>query len=279
VAIAAGAAIATALGGCSLLVSTNGLTTVGDAAPTDTTDARGAPDSSAGDAPTAEAAADAGDAADANTGPFCASLNPKPKFCADFDKGSVSDYGSLFGTPTLDLSISKSAPASLLSIVETSAMVRGSSVETTFPDAPTSIAISVDIFVDEYDIAHDVELVTANFASTGNVFCDVNIAVRMNAWTIGEYCETNGTANGVGANHRTSATLQLAKWTHVDATVDLSPGGAMHMAVDGTAAFDGTGEPGFVTGKTGIVMGIPYLQPMATSRSKVHTDNLTYDYH
>ena len=276
----AGAAVTIAVGGCSLLVSTDGLASSADAAP-GATDGGGA-DTSAGNATGSDGGSSdaAADASDASTGPFCASLSPKPKFCADFDQGGTAgDYGSIFGTPSLDVSTSKSAPASLLAIVETSASVRGSAVQTNLSDTPTAIALSFDVFVDEYDSAHDVELVTVNYASAGNLYCDVNVAVRSNMWTVGEYCQMNGTATGVAAAHHTSSQLMRGKWTHIDVTAAVVSGGALTMAVDGVKAFDGTMEPGFVTGKTAIVIGIPYLQTVATSRSKVFTDNVVYDYH
>ncbi len=280
VAIVAGAAVAITVAGCSLLVSTDGLASSADA-DAGATDAGGSDasvvDANVSDGAT-EAAVDAGDASDSSTGPFCASLTKKPKFCADFDMGTVHDYGSLFGSPTLDLSVSKSAPASLLAVVETSDTTRGCSVQTSFTDTPSSVAFSFDVRVDEYDSTHDVELVTVNFSSAGNVLCDVNVAVRSNMWTLGEYCEANGTANGVGSAHRSPAQLQLAKWTHVDVVAALAAGGALTLTIDGTKVVDATTEPGFATGKTGIVIGIPYLQTLATKRSKVHTDNVTYDY-
>src|ERR1700761_6127792 len=56
----------------------------------------GAGTPSAPDANTPVVEAGVSDAADADAGPFCASLSPAPAFCADFDESANIDAGFVF---------------------------------------------------------------------------------------------------------------------------------------------------------------------------------------
>lgn len=76
--------------------------------------------------------------ADAEAGPFCESLAPKPTLCADFDDGKPPDFdfGILLGDASVDMTFAKSPPGSLL------ALTQMNYIERYFPGDAKTITLS-----------------------------------------------------------------------------------------------------------------------------------------
>jgi hypothetical protein len=264
-----GVAIAIAAAGCSLLVSTSGLSGAAEASDAGVADAR------AGES---GPPLDSGIDADAAPGPYCASLVPKPKFCADFDDGAIAEYGQSNGAVSLDTLQSKSAPASLLATVEANATERyGQLVRSFQNDTPSSVDLSFDAYVDEYDATHDVELMTVRFVRPAQKVCLINVAIRRNAWTFDETCDDGSTAP-LALAHASSILLKQSRWTHVEVSASFVAPRTFSLSVDGVMTFSGVPlAPALTTGAVQLIMGITYLQAQST-RAKVHTDNVRLDY-
>lgn len=264
-AVAAGAAGA----GCSLVVSTDGLSGVPTSAATD----------GGTDSPTEASVTDAGAEAggDAAVGPYCASLVPKPKFCADFDMGSLADLGDPVGTVAIDSSLSRSPARSLSCEVLTGAGTRGALVAHPFGDVPSSYDISFDAYFDSYDPTHDVELNTVTLRSTPDSTCRTDVSVRDGLWTVDESCESGG-AQTFGVSHKSTLVMQLGRWAHVDASVSFAPTRTLSLAVDGQVLLAGVAlRPELTAADLTLQVGIVYVQTGATT-AKVHLDNVRFDY-
>lgn len=259
---------ASAIAGCSLLVSTDGLSGSAAVAPGN----EGGPDTSTAGDGGADVTADG---ADASALPFCDSLVPKPKLCADFDTGSLTDVGRISGgPPVLDGTVARSPPRALLATVETNATNRYSKVVHDFPDTPTSFVASFDVYFEEYDATHDVELVSLQLRRSTSSSCIVDVSVRMNAWTMDESCD--GTPV-LAVAHRSGLFMKLSRWTHIELATDFSLR-TFSLAVDGDKTFaDAPIQPGLASGVPSLGIGIAYLQANAT-RSKARFDNVVFDY-
>ena len=273
-------AAAAALCGCSLIVATDGLSDGAGGALGDRADGGDGGSPATGDGSTmTDAGAESGGedaASDAGTPPFCASLSPKPRYCADFDKGTIFDYGRLVGTPTLDTGVSKSAPASMLAMVEADATERDSKTYEDFTETPQSFDVAFDILVEEYDGAHDVELGNVVLSQPSNKSCILGVAVRGGQWCFDESCG-NGSSYTVNLDHRSSISLQRSQWVHVAFSASFVSQ-TFSVTVDGQSAFaDVPLQAGVATGTASLAMGINYLQTAATSRAKLHVDNVTFD--
>jgi hypothetical protein len=219
-----------------------------------------------------------GSVVEASAMPFCASLSPKPKYCADFDTGSISDDGNLDGLPTIDPAVSKSPPASLLAVVEVNASGRGAKVTRDFIDTPASFAVAFDILVDEYDASHDVELVAVQLTRSGTQVCLFDASVRGNQWTIDESCQ-DGATRTVEIPHRSSISLMPSRWTHVAFSVVFGATRTLTLTIDGQSAYTSLAlDPATASGTAALSVGINYLQTAATIRTKLHMDNVTFDY-
>ncbi len=260
------AAIAIAGAGCSLLVSTDGLSSSTPAADAGLP-VEGGTDGSPRDA-----------ASDAEAGlppPFCASLVPKPTLCADFDTGNLETLFRAAGEPALDTAVATSAPRSLLGIVEQGASRRYSSVNRDFNMTPASFDVSFQAYLDEYDATNDVELVTVFFRKPSST-CNIGVAVRRGKWTIDEYCEAGGNP-GVNAIHRTDENGVRGKWTKVTFSASLVAPRVYSMSVDGRKTFDARPlDPGLEVAPVTVAAGVNYVQ-VGGGRAKLHMDDLTVD--
>lgn len=138
--------LATAMTGCSFLVSTDGLSgtvifVVGDGGGTDA--AGGAVEASGSDA-NADGATDAADAGPPP--PFCASMKTQPVLCADFDNDALTDYGDIQGAPpTLDTTQFTSPARSMLTVVEADASNRYSKIAHAYQATPTSLQAAFSV--------------------------------------------------------------------------------------------------------------------------------------
>jgi hypothetical protein len=254
--------------GCSLVVSTDGLS---GAAPS-------AADGGA-DSPTEAIAAEAGSeaGADAAAGPYCASLVPRPKFCVDFDTGSLADLGETQGTVALDSSLSRSPARSLSCEVLTGATNRGALFTHPFGEVPSSYDLSFDAWVDSYDATHDVELNTMTLRNGTDSTCRTDVSIRDGLWTVDESCESGG-AETFGVSHKSTLAMQLGRWAHVDASVSFAPTRTLSLAVDGQVLLAAVPLGAAVTtGELTLQVGIIYAQTGATT-AKVHLDNVRFDF-
>jgi hypothetical protein len=263
--------------GCSFLVSTDGLSgTVvilggGDGGGTDATATSEAGISDA----SADTASDGADAAPPP--PFCASLMPQPVLCADFDNGLLTDYGDIQGAPpTLDTTLWTSPARSMLSVVEAPAANRSSKVTHAYLTTATSLQVSFSIYVDEYDEAHDVELVAVQLRPSGTEECIVTASVRTSAWTLDESCYASS-SSVLSMIHRSSVLVKKGRWTRVSFSADFGAR-TLAMTVDDQKAFVGLAmQPLLSNGPSVFAMGIGYLQT-ASTRAKVRFDDVIYDF-
>lgn len=216
-------------------------------------------------------------AADAAPSPFCASLNPKPKFCADFDTGTLADLGTPSGNVTLDTSTSKSPTGSLSCEVSTGSTKRGATLQHDFGDTPSAYDLSFDVFVDTYDTTLDVELVTVTFRPPGGGSCVTDISIRDTNWTLDESCESGGMQT-LSVSHEAPLAAQTGRWVHIDASVSFAPSRTYSLRVDGQPLFAALPlQAALVTAPVTLLMGITYTQVGATT-AKVHLDNVRFDY-
>ncbi len=275
-------AMAVVAGGCSLLVGTDGLTssTVDDAGPGDA-----GPNDAPSDTVVAESAADAvADApidagVDAAPVPFCASLVPAPKYCADFDTGMPTDYGRVVGAVTFDTGEAKSPPRSLLATVAATAAAGDRSCEIAhgFADTPSAYEGGFDVLVDALDTAHDVELITVYLTQGPDQSCVTDVSIRGGFWTFDESCSEGG-VQGLGKSHVSPKHVVLGSWIHVDYAVSF-PAATFSLSVAGEVLFAAAPiDPALLTGKVDLFMGITYLSTPATSTATVHVDNVRFDY-
>jgi hypothetical protein len=258
-----------ATAGCSLLVSTDGF--AGSATAETGLDAAVSSDS-----PARETSADA---AVARKG--CADLSPKPRYCADYDTGVLSDFGRAKGTPELDTSLAVSAPRSLVAVVETNATGNRQTVLVKdFPDAPASFALSFDAYVASYDGTHDVEVVALTLDKGMGLQqkCLLTVSIRRGSWSFDESC-MNGAASLVNTAHDTTVRSKLARWTHVSLTVSFVAPRTYSMKIDDEAPFTAKPlDPATFSATPSLAMGVVYLQAAATMRAKIHLDNVVFDY-
>ncbi len=257
-----------AVSGCSLLVTTDGLSA-------GTTDAGAGMEAEGGMNEGGTPISDA--ATDAPPPPFCATLSPKPKFCADFDTGALTELGTLTGMVTLDTSASKSPAGSLACEVPTGSAKRGALIQHDFGETPSAYDLSFDVFVDTYDATLDVELISVSFRSPGGGTCVTDVSIRDTVWTLDESCESGGSPT-VLASHETVLAARTGRWVHIDASVSFAPSRTYSLAVDGQPLFFALPlMADLKTGDVALLMGITYTQMGATT-AKVHLDNVRFDY-
>ena len=216
-------------------------------------------------------------ATDAPSPPFCASLSTKPKFCADFDTGTLVDLGSLDGMVTLDTTTSKSPAGSLSCEVPTGSAKRGAHIQHDFGETPSAYDLSFDVFVDTYDTTLDVELVSVRFTPAGGGSCVTDVSIRDTVWTFDEACESGG-AQTLSASHQAPLAAQTGRWVHIDTSVSFAPSRTYSLAVDGQPLFSALPlYAALMTAPVTLVMGIAYTQVGATT-AKAHLDNVRFDY-
>ena len=269
-AIAAVAALAG--GGCSLLVSTSDLAAAGPSGDAGAGETRSDEAST-----TTEGGTTTDSGGDPALAPFCVSQNPKPKFCADFDTGSLLQLGTVEGTVTLDTAVSKSPPRSMSCEVSTTSAKRNGQVVHPFNEVPRSYDLSFDVYVDVYDVTHGVELITVAMQPSAETRCVTDVAIRDGVWAVDESCETNNT-QVYGVTHASVKRVELGRWVHVDTSVSLEAARTLSLTVDGQSLFSATPlNAGLMAGNVTLQVGIVYTQLNATT-AKVHFDNVRFDY-
>jgi len=260
------------VGGCSLLVSTDGLSSpAADAGPIG---------DGGIDATGAEGGVDA--AADADAGPpppFCASRSPTPTFCADFDTGTLTQQTfEVAGTPTLDTTQFKSPSRSLACVIESGATIRFCSVSHGFGTTPSSVAVAFQARLDEFDPKHGVEMATFRMARAGGGSCNVGAAIRDGEWVFDQYCESGGGGAALlNVTTRSNIAAAVAGWNNVAFTVSFVAPRLLSMTIDGQKALDAIPlDPAMAAGSGTIKVGLVYVQ-VAAGRARAHIDDLTVD--
>ena len=256
--------------GCSLLVSTDGLSSAaGATAPLDAASESGPGDAALLDGSTT---ADATDGQPA--GGFCDSVNPKPTFCADFDTGALETF-ALVGGPTLDPTFARSPPRSLMAVVEQGAVERFARVEHPLSVSPTYAAVSLQVFLDEYDAGKDLEIGGLLLKPSNGSSCALFAAVRSGRWTADQYCQTSGTttASNVGTS---SAAGVMGRWFALTLVLDLEKR-HLSLSVDGVIVIDSRPlDAAVVFAPATVYVGLAYVSVDAT-RTRLHVDNLTVE--
>jgi hypothetical protein len=262
-----------ATAGCSLLVSTDEL--AGNAGNADSggpevaSDVLVAPD-------TAPADANVEAAVPGSLG--CAGVVPAPRFCADFDKGVLTDYGRVSnGAPSLDTAVALSAPRSLLAVVELQGPPsRQTSILKDFLDTPTSFDLAFDAHVSSYDATHDVELMFVRVRKTPTQSCVFTVSIRHGSWSFDESCD-DGATSLVNLAHDTTVRSTLARWTHVSLNVSFLTR-TYSIKIDDESVSGKPLDAKTFSGAPTLLMGIAYLQTTATARAAVNFDNVVFDY-
>jgi hypothetical protein len=114
-------------------------------------------------------------------------------------------------------------------------------------------------------------------AQSASKYCVVTVSVRTDHWSFDETCQDGATAT-VDMDHRSALSLQPAHWTHIHFSLSFGTR-TFSMSIDGQSAFAMVPlQPLLATGQISLAMGINYLQTAATSRAKIHLDNVTFDY-
>lgn len=268
----AGAAAALALGGCTLVVSTTGLT--GGAAP-------GGPEGGADARSETGSGVDSGldggldSAVDAPIiGPFCESLSPKPTFCADFDKRALTDDFELVNVPAIDTTLSRSPGRSVVARVEASATDRYCSLRRSLGITPNAVRIAIQVYLDEYDDTRGVEIANLRMEKPGGT-CSLTASVRGGVWTLDEYCEGPGSPD-VNIVHDSTRPGARGRWTSVSFTADFATRKAS-LVIDGEAAWpEITLSPNMLKGPAALYAGVNYVQT-GSSRVRLHIDDLVID--
>jgi hypothetical protein len=254
------AAFAIAAQGCSLIVSTSGLSGGG-------TDALNEHPDASDDAPTQP---------DGDAGPlsFCAALSPQPTFCADFDQVANVDDGWSNGGGTIgsvafdDKSFSSAPRSAVFSLPGGSAMpAHGNRFNEAFkpPTAPSKVRLSFDTFVDMLDSnGGPVHLAGVSFHGY-----DIEIGVRAaSALTI------EGLPNGTFVPGAFTKAVPIGKWTTIVMTLDFTTNHVL-ITVDGDSARDaalGTGARSDPA--PSLQIGAAYYDLTAVTDTKVHIDNV-----
>jgi len=103
---------------CAVLAAGSALAVACASFSSDATPTPGPSDAAPSDASTGDAGTTDASSPDAPSGPFCASLTPKPIFCVDFDEdpSAATGFDEELGTVALDSRFVVSAPASLLAL-------------------------------------------------------------------------------------------------------------------------------------------------------------------
>jgi hypothetical protein len=238
---------------CSLLIDTSDLDR-GDIA-----------DGGAEDAPTREGAADA--ANDVATGPFCASLSPKPTVCLDFDEASsvVTYFNGSFadgdgGAVTVDTSAFQSPPASLLVTAPTSHPpgFYGIGVERLVDAVPTTTAhLAFDLRLDKASPVGQ----TARYATIHLLTPGGHYYLYLNAGAGGCSFASDFYATDGGIEQLKGPPMlpcpEPGVWTHVEWTVTVNPP-EERVSFNGVDADKWT-IPAERIGKASFFLGINYL--------------------
>ena len=233
------------------------------------------------DSGAAEAEASAPDA-----GPFCASLSPKPIFCADFDEGSVTagwdDTHLDQGTVTLSTTTSVSSPAAALA--QTPATQTGypvAALEKKFPQPTGDVVVAFDLDLETIDPnAPYTKLLALSFDGNNPPFVfylqipdpsHVDVALAVPQADGGESYDDFGVAG----------LPQLGKWTHVE--IDLFKSTTDATMASGQVLFDGSAViPKFDFGSSAALGNVTLAVGVVGANSptnawSVHVDDVTYD--
>lgn len=266
-------------GGCSLLVSTNGLSD-GDTATPD-----GGP--GIGDGPAAidsasEAAApDAGpDARDA-----ASPCRSKHLFCDDFDTGDSKPIGrwdSLIenaGPIILDTSMFVSPPRALHVTMPPGAGVRASKLRKTLSPTSPKSTLDVDLFVTGPTGGSFVEVdpigITLSPAPSGFTKHGIAIAIYPTK-TVLQYYASPPADGGTTTTVESPFTLPTSRWVHLTITVDYTPAiPLVAIAIDGMPSTRIT-PGGTAPTSLGLEVGVIYTSAANTDFAVV-TDNVVVD--
>jgi len=239
-----------------------------------------------------ELAPDAGAEGGADGGadvPFCESRSPKPMFCSSFDGPSLlAGWGGSNANNTRlerDTSEHVSAPASLRV-----SLARGSPT----PDVVGAVYVDFEAFQEKpfsATIGFDVRVEAAAPVSALAVIATPIVLARPGGPTylLQLVCRplADGTTvslslvevaiqAGGSSEHRSSQSLQMKRWAHVDLDVTLAAQRSARLAVDGVAGFEGPLVLPTGSGAPGSSFGFSTVGDDATAWT-FGLDNVTVD--
>ncbi len=215
-------------------------------------------------------------------GPFCASLSPKPTFCADFDQGAaqagfdgVGQAPAGAGAIALDTKASLSPPASLAAsltagIADTS-MGRVEVLNKAFVLMPaTSVRLAYGVRVAAVDPTAGAQLSEIEIGKA---------AIVLYVTPTKAFAQERVPTDAGGATYQSyplSAVPAMNAWTSIEVLVDLS---ARHyrIKIGGALAIDRPLASTVVSGKVGISMGLAYYSGSTVVASAADFDNVTLD--
>jgi hypothetical protein len=158
--------------------------------------------------------------ADAEPGPFCASLNPAPTLCSDFDAQSLpAGWDGLMQwggcTAIVDSAASKSMPSSVS--FSAPALADGEqcavALETSLAQPTTSLVIEFDIYPEAFNAPYWVVLATIEMSSAEG---DNVLMLRMRAGQAAVAEDSTLSDGGKDyANHSLAEVPPVGQWSHV----------------------------------------------------------------
>ena len=199
--------------------------------------------------------------ADADAGPFCASLNPAPTLCSDFDQqdlpagwDGLAQWGGCVAV--LDSGASVSAPRSLsiTSPVLGDSEQCASALEGAFPQPTSTLVIELDVYVEVFDSPEWVHLVVVQLNGAEG-FDEIVLRMRTNEASVTEGAILND-GGLLNSGHPVANVPAVGQWSHV--RWELSFGGSTafsNVNVNGTSSGDSIHAKSFV-GPVDLQVGV-----------------------
>ena len=232
----------------------------------------------------ADADADAGGGKDG--GRFCASLTPSPTFCDDFDEEGpftpwVETRVNAGSTITRDHGAFRSAPSSLLTVSQGSAMGGGAAfLRLTSPSAVRRARFAYDLRVDARDPQTGyAEVSYLRFGGADKVYAFYvrlfHDPARTTAFTAEAYLPDGGIPQH---NVNLAGDPKFTDWTRIVVDVDLRTAPHVTVTVDGALAGETTLEPSLYPPSVATVEpGVGYAGSPAGAW-KLRYDNVAVDW-
>ena len=225
---------------------------------------------------------DGGTQGGGDAGPFCASVSPKPTFCADFDQGmaqggfdGVGQAPAAAGAIALDTNGPLSAPAALgVSItagLADTGMGRVLVLNKAFVPMPaTSVRLTYGVRVSAVDPTAGAQLSEIEIGKA---------AIVVYVTPTKAFAQERVPTDAGGATYQSyplSAAPAAGVWTNVEVVVDLSAR-RYTIKIAGAVAIDRALAGSVVSGKVGLALGLAYYSGSNVVASGADFDDVVLD--
>jgi hypothetical protein len=217
---------------------------------------------------------------DAGSAGFCASLQPAPTFCDDFDDGEV--LGHRWSLVHLEgggiealTDQGKSAPAAASHTFPAQASgITATCLDLALPGTTSQVSLAYDFFLENRPASGTIELGSVNIQVSGVGAFYNDLAIRGAAGD-SYHEELTPLGSTFMAGDHAVATFQPGRWYRVATAIDLA-GATFTFTIDGTTVASGATrfavQPGATTVQDGMV-----FTTNATPSWTVRTDNVVID--